>query len=122
MSDANQKMGEVIYAAKAFKQHARNLQNYRVNSAANIHDYIFLKLAHPKKPRTCMMVAVSLLQYPDIQIEKDDFVRLRLTSEKVGMMRDSTPHTIVAYIEKLGGEIILEPIVQAQRQQRVLGR
>jgi hypothetical protein len=96
-----------------FKARARGFQNYRVNCVANVHDYIFLKLAQPSKDRTCLMVAVSLYQYPEIEFEKGEMIRLHLTDMRVAPMSGHSPHQIASYIEKLDGTLCYHP--QRQR-------
>lgn len=100
-------MGEVINAQRAFKQKARQCpeRTYRVNMVGNMNDYMFLKLAHPSKPRTEKVVAVSLLQYPDFNAEQGDIVKVRLTDINISLA-GHMPHSLVSYVEVMGGEIV----------------
>lgn len=109
-------MGQVINAKALFRARARELQDYQVNCVANVQDYMFLKLAKPNSSETIMTVAVPLSKYSDVHFLQGDMVRLRLTSELVGLMSGKTPHRIVSYIEKLGGELFNYDL-----KQRVVG-
>lgn len=105
-----------------FKVNARANKSYVIKDAKNHEDgYIVLSLKTFGDNKYSLSAVVLKYQYPDIDLKVGDVVKVTCSSRIVTPTSKFSPHIILSNIEKINGEIISEPVVQAQRQQRVLG-